>query len=108
MKTKIIAIVALVVLTITFTQAKDPQTSLRQTITEQIKFPASAVEQKIEGTVFVEFKVTTDGKIEVVNCNSLQGELQTYIFQQLSTITVIADPEIIGKTYLMRFDFNLE
>lgn len=107
MKTKIIAIAALIMLTITLAKAKDPQSTLRQTITEQIKFPSSAVDQKIEGVVFVEFTVSTDGKIEVINCNSLQGELQTYVYEVLSETKVTPDREIAGKTFLMRFDFKL-
>lgn len=108
MKTKVIAIVTMLMLTITFAQAKDPQTTLRQTIIEQIKFPASIIHHRIEGVVFVEFKVTAEGKIEVINCNSLQGELQSYVYNTLSGIKIIPDVEFVGTTYLMRFDFNLE
>lgn len=107
MKTKILTIAAILMLAINISYAKSPQSDLRQTITEKVKFPSNALEQKIEGTVYVEFKVTPEGKIEVLNCFSLQGELQTYIFQTISGISVSPDPELLGITFVMRFDFNL-
>ena len=107
MKTKIIAIITILVLTFTMSNAKNPEFTLQQTIYSQVKFPKVAIEKQIEGIVFVEFTVKEDGKIEVINCASLQGELQSYIFQTLSEITVMADPELTGKTFLMKFDFKL-
>ncbi|NTW32391.1 MAG: hypothetical protein HGB12_07180 [Bacteroidetes bacterium] len=107
MKTKIIAILAMLMFTFTSTQAKDPKSLLTQTINSKISFPTAAVQKHIEGTVFAEFKVAEDGKIEVVNCFSAQGELQSYVFLTLSGIKVTPDEEIIGKIYSMRFDFKL-
>jgi len=106
MKTKALLIITIFTLTITFGYAKDPQLTLQQEINSHIKFPESAIEKQIEGAVFVEFTVKKDGQIEVLNCFSMQGELQSYIFQELSTIKVDPDEDLVGKNFLMRFDFK--
>jgi outer membrane biosynthesis protein TonB len=88
--------------------AKSPQSILKQAVSSSIEFPAAAIEKQIEGAVFVEFTVTDEGKIVVLNCNSSEGELQTYVFQKLSETTVEPQIETVGQTFLMRIDFELE
>lgn len=114
MKTKLISIVAMLMLTLTFSYAENPSngyakspTDLQQTINNQISFPESAIENLIEGAVFVEFTVKADGSIEVLNCFSEQGELQCYVFSTLSAMKVTPTPEVVGQTFTMRFDFKL-
>ena len=109
MKTKLIAIAAILMLAFSSSYAgfsKSPS-DLEKTIKSEISFPASAIENQIEGSVFVEFTVNDDGSIEVLNCFSEQGELQCYVFSTLSKLKVIPDDEVVGKTYTMRFDFKL-
>ena len=109
MKTKLIAIAAILMLAITSSYAnfaKDPA-DLQKIINSQIAFPSSAIEKHIEGAVFVEFTVQKDGSIEVVNCFSTEGELQSYIFTTLSAMKVTPDIDVVGKIYTMRFDFEL-
>jgi hypothetical protein len=108
MKTKVLSIFAILMLIITASYAMEPLSVLQQTINSQIQFPANAIEKQIEGTVFVEFTVDDYGKIEVLNCSSLQGELQSYVFLKLSGMVITPDEELTGNKYLMRFDFKLE
>jgi hypothetical protein len=108
MKIKVVSILTVLMLTITLSFAKDPQSNLQQSIRNEIQFPASAIDKQLEGVVFVEFTITADGKINVLNCNSLVGELQSYVFETMSTLTVGTNPELIGKTFLMRLDFKLK
>jgi len=108
MKTKILAILSVLMLTITLSYAKDPQSILQQSIKDQVKYQTTAAEKLLEGAVFVEFSVTADGKLNVINCTSIVGELQSYVFKTISAMTVFADPAVVGKTFLMRFDFKLE
>ena len=108
MKTKVLSILATLMLIITISYAKGPLTALNQKIKSQIQFPAYAIEKQIEGTVFVEFTINDAGKIEILNCSSLQGELQSYVFQKLSGMIIAPDSELKGNKYLMRFDFKLE
>jgi hypothetical protein len=108
MKTKLLLSLVVLMFVITTSFAKSPETSMRNAITSHIEFPKVAAEMQAEGAVFAEFIVKEDGNIEVLNCFSLVGELQSYIFRELSTIKVIPDAELKGKTFLMRFDFKLE
>jgi len=107
MKTKVLSILAFLMLTITLSYANDAQAYMQQTIKNEVQFPSWAVDKQLEGAVFVEFTVNSEGKIEVLNCNSLVGELQSYVFETMSGITIAADPDLVGKTFLMRFDFKL-
>jgi hypothetical protein len=108
MKTKLISILAILILSITASFAKSPQSILKQAVSSSIQFPTTAIEKQIEGIVFVEFTVKEDGKIEVLNCYSTEGELQTYVFQKFSEITIEPQFEMIGQSYVMRIDFKLE
>jgi hypothetical protein len=108
MKTKIFSVLAILMLTVTISFAKDPQSYLQQSIKSQIDFPSFAADKNIEGAVFVEFTVTADKKIEVLNCTSLVGELQSYVYKKVSGMSVEVTPELMGKTFLMRFDFQLQ
>jgi hypothetical protein len=107
MKTKLMMMIAVMMFTFSSLFATNDVSSLMKTINSKISFPAMAIERHIEGTVFVEFTVTAKGEIEVLNCNSLEWELQTYVFQTLSGISIKPNPELTGKVFTMRFDFNL-
>ena len=106
MKTKILIVLAMLMLVITNSYAS-PQSVLQQTINSKIQFPVVAIEEQIEGVVFVEFEIKNDGKIEVLNCSSLAGELQSYIFLTLSAMKVTPEAELLGEKFLMKFDFKL-
>lgn len=101
-------IAAILMLSFTFCFASDPQSDLNLAISKKITYPSFAVAQRIEGAVFVEFTVSEEGKIQVKNCNSLEGELQSYVYQTLDGSTVSPSKELNGKTFLMKFDFILE
>lgn len=107
MKTKVLIAIAIMMFAFTATFAKDPETTLRETVRAHIEFPEFTIEQLIEGDVYAEFTVKEDGSIDVLNCFSTQGELQTYVYKELSTIVVNPDPSLIGGTYTMKFEFKL-
>jgi len=107
MKAKVILILTTLFLTITLGYAENPQNDLQQIIKSKVSYPVSAIEKNVNGAVFVEFIVNDEGSLEVINCFSLEGELQSYVFNTLSAIKVTPDTEIIGKTYTMRIDFKL-
>ena len=71
MRTKILATMAIVMFAMATSFATSPEVTLRTEITSQINFPKVFADLQIEGTVFAEFTVNEDGKIEVLNCNSL-------------------------------------
>jgi hypothetical protein len=109
MKTNILIILIFFSVAMTKSFASSDTVSiLRSEILKNIDLAKVAAEMQQEGAVFAEFIVREDGKIEVLNCHSLQSKLQSYIFEKLSSITITPDPSFVGKTYLMRFDFKLE
>jgi TonB family protein len=90
--------------------AKDPspsQVNLKKIINKEVSYPETAVNQKIEGEVTVEFKVTDDGKIEVINCYTDQGVFYTHMMKTLESIKLNPDDELTGKTFSMKFIFKL-
>jgi hypothetical protein len=107
MKTKLIFTMLVMMFVIATSFAKGPESNMRNEITAHIEFPKIVADLQLEGAVFAEFIVKEDGKIEVLNCSSLVGELQSYVFLKLATMTVTPAAELTGKTYLMRFDFKL-
>jgi hypothetical protein len=108
MKTKILSVMFILMATVLTGYAESPQSALQKTISSNVKFPPAAIEKQIEGTVYAEFMVKENGKVEVLNCFSLQGELQSYIYDLLSSTTVSPHPDIRGKTFSMEFEFQLE
>jgi hypothetical protein len=108
MKTKIFITLAIIVFSATMTFATSPQVDLQKNIKSHISYPADFIAQQIQGSVFVEFTVKENGMIEVLNSNSLSGDLMVYVVDELSTIYVNASPELYGQKFVMRFDFKLK
>lgn len=108
MKTKITTVVIILMLFATSIFAKSPQSELQQTIKSHISYPEALIQKQIQGSVFIEFTVKEDGKIEMLNCNSLSGDLMVYVVNEISTITVLSAPELTDQTFTMRFDFKLK
>ena len=105
MKTKVLSILAVLMCSVTLIYAKDPQSTLQQAISKEIQLPSSTYYNQSEEAVFIEFAITDDGKIEIIK-TSLVGELQSYVYEKVSAMKVETTPDMIGKTYMMRFDFN--
>lgn len=108
MKTKIYTTAIALILSVTSIFAKSPQAEMQATIKSHINYPAFLIEKQIQGSVFVEFTIKENGTIEVINSNSLSGDLMVYVVEEMSSITLFPSPELQGQKFLMRFDFNLE
>ncbi len=91
-----------------FAKNPDSVTMMQQTIKSQISYPVEFIQQQIQGSVFIEFTIKEDGKIEILNCNAFSGDLMVYVVEKLSSLTLEPSPEMYGEKYLMRFDFKLE
>ena len=107
MKSLMMILLSMMLFVVTTSFAKSPEISMREEISTHIEFPKPVADLQLEGTVFAEFTVREDGNIEVINCFSLVGELQSYVFQELSKIIVTPDAGVTGKPFLMKFDFKL-
>lgn len=108
MKAKILTIAIILILSVTTVFATCPQSELQQTIKSHIAYPADFIKKLIEGSVFVEFTIKENGIIEVLNSNSLSGDLMVYVVDELSSISLAVSPGLCGQKFLMRFDFKLE
>lgn len=108
MKTKTLITLAILFFTVTVVFAKSPQSDLQQTIKSHITYPADLIKKQIEGSVFIEFTIKENGIIEVLNSNSLSGDLMVYVVDELSSIMLTGCPELFGQNFTMRFDFKLE
>lgn len=108
MKTKTIITMTILFFTVTVVFAKSPKSDLQQTIKSHIIYPANIIKKQIEGNAFVEFTIKENRIIEVLNSNSLSGDLMVYVVDELSLISLTVYPGLYGQKFLMRFDFKLE
>ncbi len=108
MKTKFLTTAIILILSVTAVFATNPQSELQQTIKSHIAYPADLIIKQIEGSVFVEFTIKENGMIEVLNSNSLSGDLMVYVVDELSSIMLTVSPELLWQNFTMRFDFKLE
>ena len=60
------------------------------------------------GEVFVSFVINTEGRIEVLECNSANERLKSYVLRKLARIDIGDNPEGSWKTTHMRFNFHRE
>lgn len=109
---KIITAAVVIVMISTFSSfAKDNKTTvksnLKKEISKQISYPEMAIETKKEGTVFVQFTVSEDGKLLVNQMNYLDVTFGDYVKQRLSKIKIDKNDPEIGSTHTMKFDFKL-
>lgn len=106
-----IAIVAILISGFT-TYANDTnktvqKNQLKSILSKEVKYPAFATENFLEGSVLVQFTVNNEGKIEIDAINYLDVELGEYVKTCLSKIVVEKDDINIGKTHSMKFDFKM-
>ncbi|MBC8343102.1 MAG: hypothetical protein ISR55_04115 [Bacteroidetes bacterium] len=80
---------------------------VKQAIINEITYPEFAINNKIEGDVFVSFLVNKDGKIRIIRTNSIFNNLESYVIEKMKTMTIKVDDVEIGKTYDMKFSFKL-
>jgi len=104
MKTIILFIFTTLIATAGF--AKIPNTASIESIKKNtISYPNKAIENQIEGVVYVEFMKNTNNAIEVLSCFSLEGELQSYVFTNLDKMNIVPEGITPGEKYAMRIDF---
>ncbi|HPD65021.1 MAG TPA: hypothetical protein P5050_02675 [Bacteroidia bacterium] len=114
---KLILLAFLVMLvSVSNTEAKDKKNKsneantemkFKQTIIQKIKYPTFASEQKLEGDVFVSFEVNKDGRINVLQSNSTNLQLETYVIEKLNELNYPFEDVTEAKIYNMKFSFRL-
>ncbi|MGD0710063.1 MAG: energy transducer TonB [Bacteroidales bacterium] len=112
MKTTIIAIISIVLLSIAVSGKANANSitpgNLEKLIGKQISYPDFAKQQKLEGVVLVDFSVNPDGTITVNQTNASNASLKDYVVAKLKQLNIIPSKDNINKTYDIRFDFKYE
>lgn len=91
--------------------AKDNKTQTQKNINylikKEITYPQLAIENQIEGSVLIQYKVNEDGKIVIEKINYENVLLGDYVKEKLSKINI--DKSIVNdeSSRLIRFDFKL-
>src|SRR6056297_910818 len=63
--------------------ADEDKTMVKQTVQQEVDYPEFAVEEKLEGTVWVEFTINENGKIQVEKVNSMCVPLKNYVVRKI-------------------------
>ena len=112
MKTKIILIVGLILLTVAITgkvsaKSIDPK-EIDKILKKEISYPDFAKQQKLEGIVMVNFSVNTDGTISVNTTNQSDASLKDYVVAKLRKLRIFPLNDNSVKTYSVKFNFRFE
>jgi len=83
------------------------QQSVKSQIRKEITYPQLAVENQIEGSVVVQYKVSEEGKIVIEKINYENVILGDYVKEILSKIDLDKSFVTNSESQLIRFDFKL-
>jgi hypothetical protein len=107
MKTRLLALTFIATIGFLFAFAGEPEMAVKQLLNEKIQYPEFARKALIEGKVFVTFTIDEQGKIMVKESNSLNEDLRKYVVEELNETVVTPSKDFIGKTFSMKFSFEL-
>jgi hypothetical protein len=112
MKTIIISLISLMLISATGSFAKtantDNPTKVEKLLKKMIAFPDFAKKEKMEGIVLVSFTVNNDGTLSVNLTNESSESLKEYVLDKLSQIKLKPGNSEAGKTYNVKFEFKFE
>lgn len=114
MKTKSLILVVLVLVLTAFAgrpaMAKGPDfyDVIKKAIKENVKYPAFAIEKKINGVVVVQFHFNQKGNLEIRRINSVSPELEDYVHKQLEKISIAPAAIDTAQHYYYKFNFDLQ
>ncbi len=110
MKTTIIAIISIVLLSVAVGGKANANSitpgNIEKMIGKQISYPDFAKQQKLEGVVLVDFSVNPDGTISVNEANASNTSLLDYVVAKLKQLNIIPSKDIVNKSYDVKFDFK--
>ncbi len=122
MKTRILRSVLLLatVLTFGYAQATEPifansnvakrttlERNLDRALNKHLSYPL--LDRKdMTGEVYVSFVIDKEGRVEVLECNSVNEHLRDYVLRKLARIDIGDNPQGIWRTTHMRITFKPE
>ncbi|MCX6232362.1 MAG: hypothetical protein NTZ33_12560 [Bacteroidetes bacterium] len=113
MKTLKIISIAFVIIMVTgfISAAKDndktvQKSELKKVLQKEVSYPDFVVNDEKTSTVFVQFTVTEEGKIEIKAMNYLDVKLGDYVKECLQKVVVDKNDASVGKTHIYKFNFK--
>jgi hypothetical protein len=109
MKTKIIALFVVAFLLVgTAVKADSYKKEVINKVKKEMVYPDIAIQDNLEGDVWVAFRVDDDGKFQVFQANSTDEDLKAIVVDKLESI----NPPEVGiapnELYYMKFSFKLK
>lgn len=81
--------------------------SLDRALSNTLSFPLME-KADMTGEVHVSFVINTEGRIQVIECNSANADLKAYVLRKLARIDIGENPDGSWKTTHMVFNFHPE
>lgn len=82
-------------------------TEFKKEIQSLIKFPEFAKQLNLQGFVLVQFNYDKNGKINILEINSNENILKTYVAEKLESLKMCEHARNTEKKYTVKFDFKL-
>lgn len=112
MKTKITLLTAMLLIGFSSVFASIPsldgtKVDARQEIKVSIDYPDFAIEQGLEGVVYVRLEVLDNGKVNILNASSLSNDLLRYVVDNIEAMYFDPAIYITGQPFNLKFSFLL-
>lgn len=82
--------------------------ALEKQLNRHLTFPWLAQEDDMTGEVYVAFVINTEGKVQVLDCNSKNDALRSYVLRKLARIDIGENPDGVWKTTHLHLVFRPE
>ncbi len=108
MKTKIIALFVVAFLLVgTAVKADSYKKEVINKVKKEMVYPDIAIQDNIQGDVWVAFRVDDNGKFQVFQANSTDEDLKALVVEKLEKINPPAAGIAPNELYYMKFSFKL-
>ena len=81
--------------------------SAKEVIKETVVYPQFAIEQGLEGTVWMRLQIDQNGRVEVVKANSTNNDLLRYAVDKVENLNLAEGQYEAGQPFNLKFDFVL-
>lgn len=104
---KIILLIIAIFISYIATYAGNENNTIHNQISRQMKIPSSLKEGKLDEKVTVEFRISGEGKAEVIRVNTGNAELKQYITSEFQSIKFNNTDVKSGISYFIDINFKV-
>jgi hypothetical protein len=79
----------------------------RETIKASISYPAFAIEQSLEGVVWIRVQLLPNGHVEVIKASSSNNDLLRYTVDKIEALVFDTESYQTSEPFNLRFEFVL-